>query len=317
MKYDRVLITGGAGFVGSHTVDALLQENLKIWVLDDLSTGAYVNLASHKRDRRLHFVKGTVSNPKTVTKLTARVDAVIHLAAIVSPMVAVQRPEVTNEVNVTGTLHVLRAALKNKVRRVVFASSSSVYGDTGSLRQIDELNITNPTNPYGVSKLAGEKYCTAFHTTFDLDTVSLRYFNVYGERQKDNPYSGVITIFANAMLRDRKVYIDGDGKQTRDFVHVSDVARANLAALECRSGSGQAFNLGTGNPTSINSLFRLIAVSSHRYGARPVHRSPRVGDIRDSCANIGKANRFLGFRPRIDLGEGLKRLVDWLRLTQQ
>jgi UDP-glucose 4-epimerase len=317
VKYDRVLVTGGSGFIGSHTVDALLQENVETLVLDDLSTGAYVNLAGHKGDRLLHVVKGTVSNPKTVTKLTARVDAVIHLAAIVSPMVSVLRPEVTNDVNVRGTLNVLQAALKSKVPRLVFASSSSVYGDTGSPRQIDELTLTNPINPYGVSKLAGEKYCAAFYTTYDLDTISLRYFNVYGERQKHNPYSGVIAIFANAMLRNRRVFIDGDGRQTRDFVHVTDVARANLAALECQSGRGEAFNIGTGMPTSINTLFRLVARSSRRHGARPIHRSLRVGDIRNSCANVSNASRLLKFRPRIELKEGVTRLLDWLRLMQQ
>jgi UDP-glucose 4-epimerase len=172
--------------------------------------------------------------------------------------------------------------------------------------------LTNPANPYGVSKLAGEKYCTAFYTTFGLDTISLRYFNVYGERQKNNPYSGVIAIFANAMKQDRKAYIDGDGKQTRDFVHVSDIARANLAALECLSGRGQAFNIGTGIPISINKLFRLVATSSNEHGARAVYRPPRVGDVKNSCADISRAKRVLRFQPKVRLEEGLLRVVKWL-----
>jgi nucleoside-diphosphate-sugar epimerase len=163
-----------------------------------------------------------------------------------------------------------------------------------------------------VSKLAGEKYCSAFYTTFGLETISLRYFNVYGERQKDNPYSGVIAIFANTILRNRKAHIDGDGGQTRDFIHVTDVARANLAALECQSGKGEAFNIGTGIATSINTLFHLVASSLGQHSARPIHRPPRVGDIRDSCANVGKAERVLGFRPQIKLEDGLLRVTKWL-----
>jgi UDP-glucose 4-epimerase len=317
VKFDKLLVTGGAGFIGSHIIDALLQENAQTWVLDDLSTGTYMNLAPHKSNRLFHFVRGTVTQQKTVLKLAAKVDAIIHLAALVSPVVSVQKPESTNEVNVTGTLNVLKAALEAKLHRVVFASSSSVYGDAGNPRAINELTLTNPVNPYGVSKLAGEKYCRVFYTTFGLDTISLRFFNVYGERQKDNPYSGVIAIFTNAMLENRKTYIDGDGRQTRDFVHVTDVARANLAALNCSQGRGEVFNVGTGIPTSINTLLRLVAESLDQQRSNPIHRRPRVGDIRNSCADISKANRILKFQPRIKLEEGLTRLVDWLRSTKQ
>jgi len=316
MNYDRVLVTGGAGFIGSHTVDALLSEDVTIWILDDLSTGARSNLLAHRHDHRLRFVSGTVTNPKTVGKLTEKVDAVIHLAAVVSPVVSIAKPEVVNDINVTGTLNVLRASSKSRVKRLVFASSSSVYGDTGTHRKISELASTGPLNPYGVSKLAGEKYCAAFYTTYDLDTVSLRYFNVYGDRQMDNPYSGVIAIFANAILARRKTHINGNGRQTRDFVHVTDVARANLAALNCRSGRGEAINIGTGIPTSINTLHGLVAESTSQEVPEPTHRLSRIGDICHSCANISKARRILKFTPQVNLQEGLARLTTWLRSSK-
>ena len=312
MKFDKVLVTGGAGFIGSHTVDALLDREVDTWVFDNLSTGLKGNLSRHKGDRKLHVVRGNVRSFNSLNKITKEVDAIIHLAAIVSPVVSIKNPEVTNAINVQGTLNVLRAAQLNRISRLVFASSSSVYGDATS-RQIDELTLTNPLNPYGVSKLAGERYCASFYTTYRLDTISLRYFNVYGERQIDNPYSGVIAIFTKAMLDKRETHIDGDGKQTRDFVHVTDVARANLAALNCPHGRGEAFNVGTGNSTSINTLHQLIADAIGRRDAKPTYRKPRAGDVKDSCANITKAQRSLKFQPRTKLNEGLARLVDWLR----
>jgi UDP-glucose 4-epimerase len=282
-------------------------------VLDDLSTGAKANLAAIGLDRRLHYVRGTITNIKTLSAVVKKVDAVVHLAAAISPFISIETPEVTHRVNVTGTLNVLNACRANGVRQVVFASSSSVYGNTGKLSHIGELQPTNPLTPYGASKLAGEKYCQAFSATYGIGTVSLRYFNVYGERQRNNPYSGVIAIFANKLIKQEAPTIYGSGKQTRDFVHVQDVARANLKALEFR-GKSHAFNIGTGVSTSINQLYSMLAESLGIQSVIPIRENKRPGDILHSCADAS-ASSALGFRARVGLREGLNRLIEWLKPT--
>jgi len=312
MVFGKVLVTGGAGFIGSHIVDDLLKNGTETWVLDNLSTGSKRNLNSHLQDHRLHFVRGSVTNRKILDKLTHRVEAIIHLAAIVSPFISVTQPELTNEVNISGTLNMLRSASYHGIQRIVFASSSSVYGDATVKGRVGEEAQTNPITPYGASKLAGEKYCRAFYSTYQLSTVSLRFFNVYGERQKNNPYSGVIAIFANNLLHNRRSAIFGDGRQTRDFIHVSDVAKANLLALRFR-GKGDAFNVGTGVRTSINQLYSAIANMTGKTKLEPIKKPARIGDIKDSCANMQKANMTLGFEARLSLRTGLPRVLDYLQ----
>jgi len=308
LKYDKVLVTGGAGFVGSHTADELLKEGSKVWVLDDLSTGFLGNLRAWKGNPRFHFQRGTVTNYRKVLSLVGRVDAIVHLAAIVSPLVSIHRPEVTNEINVTGTLNVLRATLKTGVRRVVYASSSSVYGNQTHL-PIAETNPLQPITPYGTTKLAGEKYCGAFYASYGLETISLRYFNVYGTRQSANPYSGVIAIFASRLHNGLRPVIYGDGTQTRDFIHVSDVVRANLLALGATRGLGEVFNIGTGIPTSVLQLHSVLARVLGKPESTTVHRRPRPGDIRHSFSDTTKARHILRFRPGVELLHGLEGLV--------
>lgn len=309
MTYDKVLVTGGAGFIGSHTVDALLNQGTRVWVLDDLSTGYLRNLRTWKNNHSLHFVKNSTLRYKTVESLTRKVEAVIHLAAAVSPYLSVKKPEVVNEVNVSGTLNILRASAKNRIRRVVFASSSSVYGNQAIL-PISENNPIRPVTPYGASKVSGEKYCEAFAQTYGLSAISLRYFNVYGERQSANPYSGVIAIFANQLSKGKRPSIYGDGEQTRDFIHVADVATANLKALQTSNGTGEAFNIGTGHPTTINQLVLALAEIISKRDVTPIHANDRQGDIRHSYANMTRARDTLNFQPKIKFGHGLKLLID-------
>jgi UDP-glucose 4-epimerase len=214
-----------------------------------------------------------------------------------------------NEVNVGGTLNVLRAALKTGVKKVVCASSSSVYGNQ-ILLPIAEPNPLQPITPYGVSKLAGEKYCGSFYQTFGLETICFRYFNVYGSRQSANPYSGVISIFVNKLRKGVPPQIFGDGEQTRDFIHVSDAVRANLIGLQAARGIGEAFNVGTGEATSINTLASILVDLCGKNRLVPVHLEPRRGDIKDSYADITRAKETLGFQSKVELRDGLQGVLD-------
>ena len=312
MTFDRILVTGGAGFIGSHLVDALLENEVKVRVLDDLSSGSFANLTRWKNNRNMKVARGSVINYRKVRALAENTDAIIHLAAVVSPVVSMRHPESTNSVNVAGTMNILRAGLAAETKRVVYASSSSVYGNVPSHR-ISETAPLNPITPYGVSKLAAEKYCQAFYSAYGLSTVSLRYFNVYGERQLSNPYSGVIAIFASRLFAGLRPQVYGDGKQIRDFIHVSDVVRATLLALEENSVRGKTLNVGTGKPTTINKLATTVAALAGKRNTRPTYTAPRPGDIRKSCADISMATKVLGFRPKTTLRHGLRQLIESMR----
>lgn len=307
MNFDSVLVTGGAGFIGSHTVDALLNHGVKVWVLDDLSTGYMKNLRKSMNNPKFHIQKNSTTNYRVIESMARKVDAIVHLAAAVSPYLSVKKPEIVNEVNVTGTLNLLRASVKNKIQRFVFVSSSSVYGDQ-TLLPISEDNPLHPVTPYGASKVSGEKYCEAFHQTYGLSTISLRYFNVYGDRQSANPYSGVIAIFANEITNGRRPLVYGDGEQTRDFIHASDVVEANLHALQTRKGAGEAFNIGTGQATTINQLCLFLGEIFGR-SVDPRYSKKRAGDIQDSYADTTRTKRVLNIQPRIPLKEGLRLLM--------
>lgn len=311
MDYDKVLVTGGAGFIGSHTVDSLLSEGAEVWVLDDLSTGSIRNLRTWKHNPKLHLKEGSTVQYRTLELLTRKVNAIVHLAAAISPYLSVRKPEIVTTVNVSGTLNLLRASVKSKIQRLVFASSSSVYGNQTVL-PISEDNPLKPITPYGASKVSGEKYCEAYFQTYGLNTISLRFFNVYGERQSANPYSGVIAIFAKHLTKRLKPSIFGDGEQTRDFIHVSDVVNANLQALQISKGTGEAFNVGTGQATSINQLFSVMAELLDKLDIAPIHAPSRPGDIQHSYANMSRTKDVLGFQPKVHLRQGLKMLIESL-----
>ena len=306
----RILVAGGAGFIGSHIVDELLEAGAEVTVLDNLYTGQLENVGQHKQNRNFHFVKGDVCNPKLVKDLTKNVDAVFNHAAVVSVPRSVENPLLANEVNVKGTLNLLKASLDSGVKRFIQASSASVYGNTETL-PLHENIATNPISPYAVSELAAENYAKVFCKVYGLETVCLRYFNVYGPRQTYSPYSGAITIFVNQLLRKRPPTILGDGEQTRDFVYVEDVVSANILALTKKKAVGEVFNIATGKATTVNSLVQTLQKIMNKTSLTPIHKEPRPGDIRNSCASIEKARKILGYKPAFGMENGLKKLAEW------
>ncbi|MDG7000697.1 MAG: SDR family oxidoreductase, partial [Nitrososphaerota archaeon] len=316
MTVCKVLVTGGAGFIGSHIVDKLVEEKYEVGVLDNLSTGNLANVSDHVSSKRIEFHNCDISDFDSVSKVVKEYDAVIHEAALVSVSRSVENPLLTNKVNVDGTVNLLKASVDSGVQKFIYASSSSVYGDTETLPK-KETMVTVPISPYGVSKLAAENYCRTFSKVYSLKTVCLRYFNVYGPRQKYGHYSGVIPIFIRKALNDEAPVIDGDGEQTRDFTYVSDVVQANLLALRKDVSPGTVYNAAAGGMISINDLARHILDLTGRENLKPVHGKPRVGDIRASYADIGMISRELGFNPRVGIEEGLGRVVDWFRSGNQ
>ncbi|MCS6976993.1 MAG: SDR family oxidoreductase [Gemmatales bacterium] len=304
------LVTGGAGFIGSHLVETLVRQGHLVRVLDDLSTGKLSNLSSVRH--QVDFQQGSVTDLESVRLAVRDVDRVFHLAALPSVQKSVEDPVRTHEVCATGTLNVLLAAKEGGVRRVIYAASSSAYGDqVGALRREDDPLL--PLSPYAAAKLAGEHYCQAFTRTYGLETVRLRLFNVFGPRQDaSNPYSGVIALFLRAFLEDRTPTIYGDGLQSRDFVFVEDVVQAFLLAAESPKAFGNVYNVGSGQATS---LLDLTASLNRIFGTEftPIHAPPRPGDVRHSQADIGRAEHDLGYRPRFNLEEGLRATLNWLR----
>ena len=310
LDYSEILVTGGAGFIGSHIVDRLLEEGLKVRVLDNLSTGEKKNLAQHKNNKSFQFIEGDIRNFEAAKEAVEGVDAVVHEAALVSVTRSVEDPRLSNEINVTGTVNVLKACVDSHVKRLVLASSCAVYGDTETLPNHEKL-APRPLSPYAADKLAVENYAKVFHAVYGLETVSLRYFNVYGPRQKYSPYSGVISIFINTLLEDKPPMIVGDGKQTRDFVNVKDVVEANMKALSQPEAAGEVFNISTGEPTTINKLTEIIQQIMGKTNLKPVYAEPRPGDIMHSYGEISKAKRKLEYKPRVQLEKGLSELVKW------
>jgi UDP-glucose 4-epimerase len=306
---NRVLVTGGAGFIGSHLVDRLVSEGSDVVVLDDFSNGKRENLNEHFGKPNFCLVEGDVKDKADVKKALAGVDVVFHLAAIVSVDFSVKNPLLVNKVNVGGTLNVLRESLKAAgVKRFVYASSCAVYGEPVNL-PINEEHPTKPTSPYGVSKLASEHHCRVFYEIYGLETACLRFFNVYGPRQMIGPYSGVIMKFIDRIGHGKKPIIYGDGKQTRDFVFVSDVVDACLRAKTCKNCVGDVINVGAGVEVSINRLADVLTKLFNLHGIKFVYAEPRAGDIRRSCADLSKAERLLGYKPKVSLREGLAMLL--------
>ncbi len=307
----RYLVTGGAGFIGSNTVDELVKRGHSVVVLDDLSSGKEDNLADVRS--KITFVKGSITDLEVVQKAIHQAEYVIHLAARTSVPRSVKDPLETNRINVEGTLNVLLAARDNKVKRVVFAASSSAYGETPTLPKTESMQ-PHPISPYGVSKYVGELYAQTFGYCYGLETVSLRYFNIFGPRQDpDSPYSGVLSRFATAFLEEQQPVVFGDGEQTRDFTYVENAVQGNLLACEAPSAAGAVFNIGTGARVSLNhTLDCLRRISGKKLPAK--YEPSREGDIRDSQADIAKAREILGYDPAVMFEEGLERTLAWYQL---
>ena len=304
------LVTGGAGFIGSHLVEELVKRGEQVRVLDNFSTGKRENLSDLQE--KIELVEGDIRSYHIVREVVQGVDFVLHQGALPSVPRSINDPITTNEVNVGGTLNILDAARDAGVKRVVYASSSSVYGANKALPKREDM-IPQPISPYAVAKLTGEKYCHVFSRTYGLETVALRYFNVFGPRQDpQSQYSAVIPRFIVGMMEGQELTIHGDGTQSRDFTYVSNVVEANLLAVHAEGVSGEAFNLACGASMSLNEVVEKIAQTLDCEG-NIVYGPPRSGDVARSQADISRAGKYLGYEPLVEAREGLERVVLWFR----
>ncbi len=307
-KGKKILVTGGAGFIGSNLVDKLSPNN-KVVVLDNLFSGLLSNLEKSKD--RITFVKGDVLDKALVKDIVAEVDYIFHLAAHVGNIRSIKDPAFDLEVNIRGTLNLLEACRNSNVKRLVYSSSGAIFGEAKYL-PIDEEHPLNPESPYAVSKLAAEKYCFAFHKVYGVPTTALRYFNVYGPRQDTSEYANAISIFLSRTREGKPLTIFGDGKQTRDFIFIEDVVKANILAATHPSAVGEIFNIATGRENSIEQLVNFIKQVSAKE-SQVIYAAPRAGEVKYSRANIEKAQRLLGYNPETNLKEGL--ILTWQETT--
>ena len=308
----RSLITGGAGFIGSHLAEELVRRGDRVRVVDNLATGKRQNLA-HIPDAE--FIEGDLADVDVARRAVDGVEYVLHQAALPSVPRSVQDPITSNRANIDATLNLLVAARDAGVRRVVYAGSSSAYGNTPTLPKVETMP-TAPLSPYALQKLVCEQYCQMFTRLYGLETVTIRYFNVFGPRQDpSSPYSGVISLFISAMCERRRPTIYGDGEHTRDFTYVANVVDGVLRAVGAPEASGEVINVATAGRVSLNQLFRAVR---DLVGAdvEPIYAEPRAGDVRDSQADISKAARLLGYAPSVSFETGLEKTIAWYRASQ-
>jgi len=306
----RTAITGGAGFIGSNIAATLLAQGHEVVIVDNFSTGRAQNL--QKIRDHIRVIEGDIRESSVLENAFEGVEVVYHEAALPSVKRSVEDPLSSHESNATGTLKVLLAAQKCGVRRVVYAASSSAYGNTPALPKVESMPAA-PLSPYAVSKLAGELYCRVFPALYGLETVALRYFNVFGPNQDPNShYAAVIPLFITGILAGKAIHVDGDGGQSRDFTYIDNVVQANLLAATAKGVSGEMFNVGVGKAGTLNELIAAIEKAT---GKKAVieHGPPRPGDVRDSLADISKARKLLGYDPKFDLAKGLERTVEYFR----
>jgi UDP-N-acetylglucosamine/UDP-N-acetyl-alpha-D-glucosaminouronate 4-epimerase len=308
------LVTGGAGFIGSHIASALAASGAKVRIIDDLSTGYRANVEAIGGD--VDFVQGSLAEEESLRKALEGVELVFHEAAIPSVPRSVENPRQTHIASVESTFSLLLAAKESKVRRVVYAASSSAYGDQPSLPKIENM-LPEPLSPYAVAKLVGEYYCQVFTRVYGLETVSLRYFNVFGPRQDpSSQYSGVISRFIGALLTDKRPVIFGDGEQSRDFTYVEDVVSANLKAADTVKGVGRVINVANGERTTLNQLLAQLKDLTGKTDAVAEYRQPRAGDVRHSLADISRARDLLGYAPQVGFQTGLRHTISWWKQSR-
>ena len=314
VAFKRVLVTGGAGFIGSHLTQALVAQRCRVTVLDNLSTGRFDNL--NELHGKIDFHRGDIRNPEDIHAAVRDCEAVFHLAALVSVPFSVENPIDSATINDMGTLNVLNAARENGVQSIVFASSSAIYGDDPQLPKQEDMT-PNPLSPYAVHKLTGEYYARLFTELYGLPATSLRFFNVFGPRQDpSSPYSGVISIFMSKAVAGQQPTIYGDGEQSRDFVYVSDVVNALLIAASRNSAAGRSVNIGTGKAITVNRLWETV---QERAGIElpALFASERPGDIRESVADIRQAEKLLGYKPMVSFDDGLRQTYTWYRKASE
>lgn len=304
----KIMVTGGAGFIGSHLVERLLATGARVCVLDDLSTGKPGNLPRHAA---LEFIEGDIRDAGLVDRCAHGVDAVVHLAAVASVQASMDDPVRTHQVNFDGTLNLLEASRRHGIKRFLYACSAAVYGDAAAI-PVSEEAATRPLSPYAVDKLSGEHYLLHYHRVHGLAATSFRFFNIYGPRQDpSSPYSGVISIFVERLMRNLPVTVYGDGRQTRDFVYVADLADLLARAACGMEGSGGVFNVGTGRQHSLLDLLDILEkISGKKIEQR--HEPARAGDIRDSCADVTRLKTAFGGVPATPFEQGLKKLLESL-----
>lgn len=308
------LVTGGAGFIGSHIAAALMTDGARVRVLDDLSTGHRENIEEIGGD--LDFIQGSVADEELLNKVLQDVEVVFHEAAIPSVPRSVEAPRQTHIASVDGTFSLLVAARDQKVRRVVYAASSSAYGDQPTLPKAEQM-LPDPLSPYAVAKLVGEYYCQVFTRVYGLETVSLRYFNVFGPRQDPgSQYSGVVSRFISTLLSNERPVIYGDGEQSRDFTYIDNVVAANLNAATAKDASGKVINVANGERITLNELLAEIQELTGKQDVTAEYREPRVGDVRHSLADITLARQFLEYESKVGLREGLQRTIDWWKSSR-
>jgi nucleoside-diphosphate-sugar epimerase len=303
------LVTGGAGFIGSHIAAALIARGARVRIIDDLSTGHRENVAEIGGD--VDFIQASLTDQKAVGRALQDVELVFHEAAIPSVPRSVAAPTETHEASVNATFSLLLAARDKKVRRLVYAASSSAYGDQPELPKREDMR-PDPLSPYAVAKLVGEYYCQVFSRVYGLETVSLRYFNVFGPRQDPgSQYSGVISRFMDALLNGKPAVIYGDGEQSRDFTYISNVVDANLRAAESGTAVGKVINIANGERVTINEVFEMVKKLTGRPDVQAEYAPSRTGDVRDSLADLNLARSLLGYSPQVGLEEGLRLTIDW------
>jgi nucleoside-diphosphate-sugar epimerase len=308
------LVTGGAGFIGSHIAAALAGDGARVRVLDDLSTGHVENI--EEIGGSVDLIRGSLTEPDALARALEGVEVVFHEAAIPSVPRSVENPEETHRACVEGTFALLVAARRAGVRRLVYAASSSAYGDQPTLPKVEDMR-PEPLSPYAAAKLVGEYYCQVWARVYGFETVSLRYFNVFGPRQDpSSQYSGVISRFIAALASGQRPVIYGDGEQSRDFTYISNVVDANLRAAETTEGVGHVINVATGLRTTLNELLDALKRITGRTDLEAEHREPRVGDVRHSLADITSAREFLGYEPRVGLEEGLQKTLEWWKQSR-